>query len=65
MTVVRMKSIDQHGLEDIGKFSALGGGLTSNVEQVCIYGMLLLFCSFLFRLLSDHSCSSQLHCFFP
>ncbi|XP_008234145.1 PREDICTED: SET and MYND domain-containing protein 4 [Prunus mume] len=59
MTVVRMKSIDQHGLEDIGKFSSLGGGLTSNVEQVRV-GQAIYTSGSLF----NHSCQPNIHAYF-
>lgn len=58
MTIVRMKSIDYHGLEDqFGKLTPWGEGLTSNMEQVRIYGMLLfLFVLVCFSSFPDHPC---------
>lgn len=36
MTVVRMRSIDAHGLQDQFGESPTSAYLTSNVEQVCV-----------------------------
>ncbi|TQD98591.1 hypothetical protein C1H46_015839 [Malus baccata] len=60
MTIVRMKSIDHHGLEDqFGKLTPWGEGLTSNMEQVKV-GQAIYISGSLF----NHSCQPNIHAYF-
>ncbi|KAJ7959490.1 SET and MYND domain-containing protein 4 [Quillaja saponaria] len=60
MTVVRMKSVDAHGLPDqFGEFSCSGNVLTSNVEQVRV-GKAIYRAGSLF----NHSCQPNVHAYF-